>query len=197
MKEVPWKENLEGLPMKKEMEALDRLPGNYTVTAATKKIIKVGGGVLSPEETRFAESSYLNMLKKGNKIAISKKMCGDPLVLWRIVFGTEPKKVETPIYAQPLQRKFVNVLGRCGKFESQTTSLTSGGKVEKHEKEVCFTGKIEMEMRTRFEGYVVDGSSASWEVDSKGKLEGTWKEWMEFNPVGAFELIITWEAQRD
>ena len=54
MKEVPWKENPEGLPMKKEMEALDRLPGNYTVTAATKKIIKVGGGVLSPEETRFA-----------------------------------------------------------------------------------------------------------------------------------------------
>ena len=195
VKEVPWKENLEGLPMKKEMEALDRLPGNYTVTASSKKIIKAGGGVLSRKETKFVETSLLYNLERGSKIAISKEMCGDPLVLWRIIFGTESKKVGISIYAQPLQHKFG--LGRGGKIDTQIKSLIGGGKVEKQGKETCFTGEVETERRDRFKGYVAHRSSASWEVDSKGKLEGTWKKWKHFSPAGAVELIITWEAQRD
>ena len=43
LKELPREE----LPMKKELDALDRLPGNYTVEKSTKEVSKAGGGVLS------------------------------------------------------------------------------------------------------------------------------------------------------
>merc|ERR1719341_727340 len=75
----------EDLPMKKEFEALDRLPGNYTVTKSTREVIKTGGGVLSPGETECAErrAPKFFSIERGGKIAVSKERA---LELWN--FGT-------------------------------------------------------------------------------------------------------------
>ena len=53
LEDLPWQEGLEGLPMKKELEALDRLPGKYTVTKTSRKVIK--DGTLGQEEARRAD----------------------------------------------------------------------------------------------------------------------------------------------
>ena len=79
---IPWGEEDESLPMKKEMEALERLPGNYTVATSSTQVTKVGEGVLSSGEARFTERISASMsMKKGGKIAISKEMRGDPVVM--------------------------------------------------------------------------------------------------------------------
>ena len=67
--ELPWEEEDESLSMKKEVEALGRLPGHYTVTKSSTEVTKAGGGVLSPEEARFAKCwKKLYSFKNGGKI---------------------------------------------------------------------------------------------------------------------------------
>ena len=227
LKELPWEEDLEGLPMKKELEALGRLPGNYTVTKSSTEVTKAGGGVLSPGEMGFAESSLLYGLKEGEKIAFSKEMCGlhnvtpqftssglrpkfsdpvfrgDPPILWNIATSTESRKSAAPIFAKPQRHKFG--LGSRGYVDTKMTNFIGGGKVEQEtcstgkveKKEECFTGKVEMEVCTWYKGKVMGRQSSSWELDSKGKLEGTWKEWGKLRSGAEVELIITWVAQRD
>ena len=117
LEELPWEEELEGLPMKKELEALDRLPGEYKVIKTSREIIK--GGTLSQGEARSADKLAGKVIfKKGGKISISKEMGRDPVVMWRI-YG---RKFSFPIFFSgfPLQ---------------QTPSRVS---------EASFTGMVEM-----------------------------------------------------
>ena len=77
--ELPWKEEHDSLQMKKEIDALGWLPGNYTVVKPLTEVIKAEGGVLSPGDARFTEQwEKYKILKKGDKISISKEIRGDP-----------------------------------------------------------------------------------------------------------------------
>jgi len=193
LEELPWQEDLEGLPMKKELEALDRLPSEYTVTKTSKEVIKAGGGTLSQGEAMFVdrfagESSF----KKGGKVSILKEMRGDPVVLWNIVDSTESVDFRFPIFAQPVQHK--SGLGRAGKG-AVITNLISGVKVAK---EACYTGKVKSIIEiTTGEGKMVTSDSFCCMVDGKGKLEVSHKVWKKFETGAEIELIVTAVAQRD
>ena len=169
LEELPWEEELEGLPMKKELEALDRLPGEYKVIKTSREIIK--GGTLSQGEARSADKLAGKVIfKKGKKISISKEMGRDPVVMWRI-YG---RKVSYPIFFSgfPLQ---------------QTPSRVS---------EAGFTGMVEMKRCYTLEGIVGRGSYC-FMVDGKGKLELNFKSWQKLKSRGVVELIDTAVAQRD
>ena len=176
---IPWGEEDESLPMKKEMEALESLPGNYTVATSSTQVTKVGEGVLSSGEARFTEriSASMNMKKRG-KISISKEMRGDPVVLWNIVADTESTELkDDPILAQPLRHRCE--VGWDGKIMAvNARGHISGVKVEeeecymgKVEKEVRYKAKVEKELCSTREGQVLWRYSSYWELDSKGKLE--------------------------
>ena len=176
---IPWGEEDESLPMKKEMEALERLPGNYTVATSSTQVTKVGEGVLSSGEARFTEriSASMNMKKRG-KISISKEMRGDPVVLWNIVADTESTELkDDPILAQPLRHRCE--VGWDGEIMAvNARGHISGVKVEEEkyykgevEKEVRYKAKVEKELCSTREGQVLWRYSSYWELDSKGKLE--------------------------
>jgi len=193
LEELPWQEGLEGLPMKKELEALDRLPGEYTVTKTSKEVIKDGGGGPSQWEARYAERFAGELgFKKGGKVSILKEMRGDPVVLWDIVASTESGDFSFPIFAQPLQQK--TGLGRDGRV-GLNTNLMSGVQVGK---EACYTGKVEsiVEIVTR-DGKMVMRISFCSMVDGKGKLEVTHRVWKKFETGAEIELITTAVAQKD
>ena len=77
---IPWQEEDKGLPMVKEMEALERLPGDYVITKSSTEVTKAGGGGLSPWEADLVEQWEKALsLKYGSKISISKEMGGE----WR------------------------------------------------------------------------------------------------------------------
>ena len=166
----------EDLPMKKEFEALDRLPGNYTFTKSSKEVIKTGGGFLSPRETMFAESVALAKfysIGRGGKIAVSKESCG---VLWKVSAGTG----HTTINTKPL---FIYEDGE-GKFVAKLMTCICGGKVVAE----FWATRGGMELQRR---------KTTWKVDAKGKLSVTSEVSIKF-PTGAqAELTNTWEAQRD
>jgi len=191
LEELPWQEDLEGLPMKKELEALDRLPGKYTVTKTSRKVIK--DGTLGQEEARRADKlAGKGSFKKGGKVSISKEMRGDPVVLWRIDDRKESGKFSFHIM-QSVQHD--SELSRDGKIVSmKITNHISGVKVEK---EANYTGKVEMKRCYTCEGKMVDVDSYCFLVDGKGKLEVTLKRWKKFKSGGEVELIDTAVAQRD
>ena len=164
----------EDLPMKKEFEALDRLPGNYTVTKSSKEVIKTGGGVLSPRESKLAECApKFYSIGRGGKIAVSKESCG---VLWKVSAGTG----HTTINTKPL---FIYEDGE-GKFVAKLMTRICGGKVE----EELWVTRGGMELKS---------GKTTWKVDAKGKLSIT-SEVSRKLPTGAqVELTITVEAQRD
>ena len=125
---IPWEEEkLKSLPMVKEMEALDRLPGDYIVAESTTEVTKAGGGALSPGEARFAEKwKKARSLKQGGRISISKEMCGDPAVLWNIVEDREEnKKVVSSILVQPVEHKCVQ--RRDGTIVAEKWTTVIGG----------------------------------------------------------------------
>ena len=184
--ELLWKKEDEGLPMKKEMEALGWLPGNYTVAESSTEVIKAGVGVLNPEEARFAA---LCSLKKGDKISILKRIRGHPYVLWNIDAGA---RLTTPIRAQPLYYRCAP--GSHGKkWATKITSRISGVVVEN---EAC-TGKVEVEGCFTREGKMVDKSSFCWQVNSMGKLEVAEKKWRRLLSGAEIEVICSAVAQRD
>ena len=192
VEELPWQEDLEGLPMKKELEALDRLPGEYTVIKTSRKVIK--DGTLGQEEARRADKlAGKGSFKKGGKVSISKEMRGDPVVLWRIDDRKESGKFSFHIFAQSVQHD--SELSRDGKIVSmKITNHISGVKVEK---EANYTGKVEMKRCYTCEGKMVDVDSFCFMVDGKGKLEVTLKRWKKFKSGGEVELFDTAMAQRD
>ena len=166
----------EDLPMKKDFEALDRLPGNYTFTKSSKEVIKTGGGFLSPRETMFAESVALAKfysIGRGGKIAVSKESCG---VLWKVSAGTG----RTTINTKPL---FIYEDGE-GKFVAKLMTRICGGKVEE---EGCVT-RGGMELKS---------GKTTWKVDAKGKLSVTSNLSTKLSTGAQAELTITLEAQRD
>ena len=177
--EIPWGEEDESLPMKKEMEALNRLPGKYTVATSSTEVTKVGGGVLSSGEARFTEKIAASMrMKNGGKISIAKEVRGNPHVLWNIVADTESAESrKDPILAQPVQHRCE--IGWDGKIMAvNARGHISGVKVEeeecymgKVEKEVRYKAKVEKELCSTREGQVLWRYSSYWELDSKGKLE--------------------------
>ena len=191
VKELPWEKELIGLPMKQELEALNRLPGNYTVTKSSYEVNKAGGGVLDQWEAEYVENVVkLWSTEVGNKVSILKELCGDPVVLWRIVLSTEARELRFPIEAQPVQQNTLNL------FSLKCTNLISGVKVEK---EACYKGRVEVEkIYTTREGKVVKSHSFCCVVNSKGKLEVVVKVWTTFeNDDAEVEVVTTWEAQRD
>jgi len=196
LEELPWQEGLEGLPMKKELEALDRLPGKYTVTKTSRKVIK--DGTLGQEEARRADKlAGKGSFKKGGKVYISKEMRGDPVILWRIDDSKEQGKFSFPIFAQSVQHKTKSELGRDGKIVSmKMTNHISGVKVER---EANYTGKVEMKICYTCEGKMVDNDIDSYcfMVDGKGKLKVTLERWKKFKSGGEVALIDTAMAQRD
>ena len=193
LEELPWQEGLEGLPMKKELEALDRLPGKYTVIKTSREVIK--DGTLRQGEARGADKlAGKGSFKKGGKVSISKEMRGDPVVLWRIDDGKESGKFSFHIM-QSVQHD--SELSRDGKIVSmKITNHISGVKVER---EANYTGKVEMKICYTCEGKMVDNDIDSYcfMVDGKGKLEVTLKRWKRFKSGGEVELIDTAVAQRD
>ena len=172
----------EDLPMKKEFEALDRLPGNYTVTESSKEVIKTGGGVLSPWETECAESAApakFFSIERGGKIVVSKESCG---VLWKFSDGTGHITISTKptLYheggegEEKIVAKYMSCI--CGGMVEEKFWVTEGG----------------MELLSG-----ITSGKATWKVDAKGKLSRTSKVLINL-PTGAqVELTITVEAQRD
>ena len=163
----------EDLPMKKEFEALDRLPGNYTVTKSTKEVIKTGGGVLSPRETECAESATkFYSIERGGKIAISKESCG---ILWKFSANTRDVYIHTkPLLCTEGKKKVVAKFMTC----------------------IC-GGKVVAEFWATRGGMELQRRKTTWKVDAKGKLSVTSEVSIKF-PTGAqAELTNTWEAQRD
>ena len=163
--------------MKKEFEALDRLPGNYTVTKPIKEVIKTGGGVLSPREAEWCvetvASAKLYNVERGGKIVVSKESCG---VLWKFSAGTGRF---TNISTKPLL-----YIEENKKVVAKFMTCICGGMVE--EKFWVTEGGMEL----------LSGK-ATWKVDAKGKLSRTSKVLINL-PTGAqVELTITVEAQRD
>jgi len=192
LEEQPWQEDLEGLPMKKELEALDRLPGKYTVIKMSREVIK--DGTLSQEEARGADKlAGKGSFKQGSKVSISKEMRGDPIVLWRIDDGKESGKFSFCISAQLVQ--YDSELSSDGKIVSmKITNHISGVEVER---EANYTGKVEMERCYTCEGKMVDVDSYCFMVDGKGSLEVTLKRWKKLKSGAEVELIDTAMAQRD
>ena len=183
--ELPWKEEHDSLPMKKEIEALGWLPGNYTVIKPSTEAIKAEGEVLSPGDARFAEQWEKDkILKKGDKISISKEIRGDPDVLWNMEFGTS---LTMHFPAQPLVQPH-----GCDQGSKGITRI-SGVMVEN---EAC-TGKAEMEGCLTREGKVVDKYSFCWQVNSMGKLEVAEKKWRRLLSGAEIEVICSAVAQRD
>ena len=202
LQELPWQEDLEGLPMKKELEALNRLPGYYTVTKTSKEFTKVEGGTLSKGEVRCAErAAWFNSFEKGSQVSIfkvlNKEMRGDPVVLWRVVASTESTDSSFPIFAQQLVEP-QSGLGRDGKITpAEITNHISGVKVGK---EASYTGTVEVEAictTCEAEVEVVWKTSFCFMVDGKGKLEAVRKAWIKFDTGTEVELINTVVAQRD
>jgi len=192
LEELPWQEDLEGLPMKKELEALDRLPGKYTVTKTSRKVIK--DGTLGQEEARRADKlAGKGSFKKGGKVSISKEMRGNPVVMWRIEDRKESGKFSFRIFAQSVQHQ--SELSRDGKIVKITNHI-SGVKVER---EANYTGKVEMKICYTCEGKMVDNDIDSYcfMVDGKGKLKVTLERWKKFKSGGEVALIDTAMAQRD
>ena len=165
---IPWQEEDKGLPMVKEMEALERLPGDYIITKSSTEVTKAGGGTLSPREAGFVEQWEKALsLKNGGKISISKEMGGDPVVLWGIVADTESGRTWETILAQPVQQGCE--VGRDGiMFAWKKTTLISGFKVANED---SYTAKVELTSCSTREGKVVASNSSCWELDSKGKME--------------------------
>ena len=159
--------------MKKDFEALDRLPGNYTVTKSSKEVIKTGGGVLSPGETKCAESATkFYSIERGGMIAISKESCG---ILWKFSANTRDVYIHTkPLLCTEGKKKVVAKFMTC----------------------IC-GGKVEEELRVTRGGMELHRDRTTWKVDAKGKLSRTSKVLINL-PTGAqVELTITVEAQRD
>ena len=117
------------------------------------------------------------MTKRGDKIAISKVMCGDPLVLWKITASTKDMHRFT---AQPLWQFKVD--GEC------VFKITDRICERKLERECCWTHGVNGVETTR---------STRWRVDNKGKLIITDKLWVKLPGGGGAEITITVEAKRD
>ena len=85
-KDLPW----DTYPLKKDFEALERLPGNYKVVKESEGFLKKDEVVPSSELTPW-EAEVGDMLKRNGppkgltKISIAKVMSGDPLVLWKMI----------------------------------------------------------------------------------------------------------------
>ena len=183
---IPWQEEDKGLPMVKEMEALERLPGDYIITKSSTEVAKAGGGTLSPGEAGFVEQWKKPLsLKNGGKISISKEMGGDPVVLWGIVADTESGRTwETEILGQPVQHGCE--VGREGKmFAWKRTNLISGFKVANED---SYTAKVEDTLEDTLEGKLVTSNSFCLELDSKGKMEYVRKALVKF-PTAELEVI--------
>ena len=183
---IPWEEEDKGLPMVKEMEALERLPGDYVITKSSTEVTKAGGGALSPWEADLVEQWEKALsLKYGSKISISKEMGGDPVVLWGIAADTESGRTwETEILGQPVQHGCE--VGRDGeRFSWKKTTLISGFKVANED---SYTAKVELTSCSTREGKVVASNSSCWELDSKGKMEYVRKALVKF-PTAELEVI--------
>ena len=189
---ITWEEEDKSLPMVKEMEAFERLPGEYTITESSMVVTKTGGGALSRREAGLAErmKKALN-LKKGGKISIAKEMGGDPVVLWNIVEDTASERVQCAIIAQPVQHGCE--LGRDGKMNAwKKTYLISGVKEEEGE---SYKAKVERKWHITQEK-VVHSASYCWELDGKGKMEVV-RKWWRLSTGTELEVINIVEAHRD
>ena len=70
--DIPWGETDKSLPMVKEIEALERLPGDYIITESSTEYTKAE--VLNQQETEAAERlKKESSLKKGGKVSISRR----------------------------------------------------------------------------------------------------------------------------
>ena len=186
VKGIPWGEEDRSLPMVKEMEALERLPGDYTITKSSTEVTKAGGGALSPWEAAAAEMmKRASSLKKGGQISIVKEMSGDPIVLWNIVEDTESKRFQYPILAQPVHYNGKN-------YAWKRTYLISGVKEEEGE---SYKAKVERKWHITQEK-VVHSASYCWELDGKGKMEVV-RKWWRLSTGTELEVINIVEAHRD
>ena len=194
LNEIPWEEEDESLPMVKEMEALRRLPGEYTITESSIVVTKAGGGALSPQEAAIAEKMKKAWsLKKGGKISIAKEMDGDPIVLWNIDEDRESGRNGFAILTQPVHHGCN--LGRDGKMLARkVTTLISGVKVEEGEN---YKAKVERKWHITREEKVLQSGSICWELDRRGKLEVVRKEWWTLPAGVELELINNGLALRD
>ena len=185
---IPWQEEDKGLPMVKEMEALERLPGDYIITKSSTEVTKAGGGALSPWEAAAAEMmKRASSLKKGGQISIVKEMSGDPIVLWNIVEDTESKRFQYPILAQPVHYNGKN-------YAWKRTYLISGVKEEEGE---SYKAKVERKLHATREEKMVQSGSYCWELDRKGKMEVVRKALWRLPTGVELELINNVVAHRD
>ena len=151
-KDLPW----DTYPLKKDFEALERLPGNYKVVKESEGFLKKDEAVSSSELTPW-EAEVGDMLKRNGppkgltKISIAKVMSGNPLVLWNMKHVYAVFSCMTPIsdrIVRPLTCADASLL----------THKISGGKVK-------------LELWDKREGKAWQrGNSISWKVDDKGKL---------------------------
>ena len=190
---ITWEEEDKSLPMVKEMEAFERLPGEYTITESSMVVTKAGGGALSRREAGLAERMKKALsLKKGGKISIAKEMGGDPVVLWNIVEDTASERVQCAIIAQPVQHGCGQ--GRDGKMRSwKDTTLISGVNVGEGK---SYKAKVERKWHMTREGKVVRSGSYCWELDRKGKLEVVRKLWWRLSTGLELKSIDKVVAQR-
>ena len=181
-KDLPWDTYP---PLKKDFEALERLPGKYKVVKQSEGFLKKDEVVPSSELTPW-EAEVGDMLKRNGhlkgltRISIAKVMSGNPLVLWNM----------THVYAvfscmTPISDRIVRPL-TCADASLLTHKISGG--------------KVKLELWDKHEGKAWQrGKSISWKVDDKGKLV------VEFVVKGNFfvpaaeelDLVFIVEAQRE
>ena len=185
-KDLPW----DTYPLKKDFEALERLPGNYKVVKESEGFFKKDEVVPSSELTPW-EAEVCVKLKSTiryytgvTEISIAKVMSGDPLVLWKMIhyFGHATLGISYAISD--------GALGSSSWDQVVVTHKIGGGKVKR-------------EFWAKREGDALQGrkhqKSISWKVDDKGKLV------VEFVVKGNFfdpaaeelDLVVIVEAQRE
>ena len=182
-KDLPWDTYP---PLKKDFEALERLPGNYKVVKESEGFLKKDEVVPSSELTPW-EAEVGDMLKRNNspmkrctRISIAKVMSGNPLVLWNM----------THVYAvfscmTPISDRIVRPL-TCADASLLTHKISGG--------------KVKLELWDKHEGKAWQrGNSISWKVDDKGKLVVEFVVKGNFFDPAAEELdyVVIVEAQRE
>ena len=183
-KDLPWDTYP---PLKKDFEALERLPGNYKVVKQSEGFLKKDEVVPSSELTPWEAEVYKKLkstiiyYKGVTEISIAKVMSGDPLVLWKMIhyFGHATLGISYAISDGALGSSY---------WDQVVVTHKIGG------------GKVKREYWVKLEGEALQGRrSISWKVDDKGKLvvEVVVKGNFFVPAAEELDLVVIVEAQRE